>query len=107
MLAVNRQARIVARKKMLRLRLALLFSVGAVVFALIYFGGQLLDSDFLNLAKLAMTDFLSVSVFWRQFLMSLSETLPVVNVVGILLPVFLFLVTLDKYHNFKYYAHKT
>lgn len=76
------------RKKLFLSYFGMVASFSAGVYAFAYFGGSFLKSEFWSLFSLAFSDFAFVVKGWNEYLYSLGETLPVINVVAILVPVF-------------------
>jgi len=75
------------------------FSAGAC--ALIYFGSAFFKSEFWSIFSLAFSDFIVVAGSWKEYLYSLGETLPVINIVAILVPIFGVLLFLNMCIYFK------
>jgi hypothetical protein len=76
-------------------------SFSAGVYAFVYFGNAFFKSEFWSIFSLAFSDFLAVAGNWEEYLYSLGETLPVINIVAILVPVFGFLLFLNILIYFK------
>lgn len=87
------------RRKVLLLSGFFVAGIG-IVSSLAYFGSQIMTSDFFSIASLGLTDWGTVATHWQDFAESLLETLPVVSIIAILVPItaMLFLI--------KYYAEK-
>lgn len=60
----------------------------ASFWAIITFGDAFLQSEFWSIASLIFSDFMVVAGSWKEYLFSLGETLPIVNIVAIIIPVF-------------------
>jgi ABC-type multidrug transport system permease subunit len=75
-----------AKEKIFWLKLSLILSAVAAVFALIVFGRSFFDSDFWRLISLMFSDASVLGFVWQEYLISLAETLPVVALIGILVP---------------------
>lgn len=95
------------RKKQIRQGLALrrvwsFGSLGLTAYAIFAFGNSILKSDFWSILALAFSDLKIVTTYWNDYLYSIMETLPVLNMLGILIPVFLFILSLNFYFNFKH-----
>jgi hypothetical protein len=73
----------------------------AGVYALMYSGTTFLRSEFWSIFSLAFSDFAFVARSWNEFLYSLGETLPIINIVAILLPIFGVLLFLNMLVYFK------
>ena len=69
----------------------LIGSLGLLFYGVYTFGNALTQSDFWNLASLAFFDLASVSHFWQDFFLSLLETAPVVPLLSLCMPLFIFL----------------
>ncbi|MFA5777201.1 MAG: hypothetical protein WC906_02075 [Parcubacteria group bacterium] len=76
-------------------------SLSAAVYALIHFGSAFLKSEFWSILSLAFSDFMVVAGSWKEYLYSLGETLPIVNIVAILVPIFGILMFLNLYFSLK------
>jgi len=94
-----KNSRKVARKLMFA-RAGLTVSFGALVYTLFVFGKAFLQSDFWNLAKLLFTDTGIIAGHVGDFSISLLETLPVVEIFAILIPVFAIMTILSYYFKF-------
>jgi len=92
-------SRKVARKLMFA-RGGLAVSFGALVYALLVFGKAFLASDFWNLAKLAFSDTGIIARNFSNFSVSLLETLPIVEIFAVLVPVFAVMMMLSWYFKF-------
>lgn len=77
-------------------------SLGLTAYAIFAFGNSILKSDFWSILTLAFSDLKIVTAYWNDYLYSIMETLPVLNILGILIPVFLFILSLNFYFNFKH-----
>ncbi len=88
------------RKKMLFARGGLAVSFGALAYALLIFGRAFLESDFWNLLKLTLSDSGTIAGHFGDFSISLLETLPVVEMFAILVPVFAVMLMLSWYFKF-------
>ena len=92
-------SRKVARKLMYA-RAGLAVSFGALVYALFVFGRAFLESDFWNLAKLSFSDSGVITSHISDYSVSLLETLPVVEIFAMLLPIFAVMMLLSYYFKF-------
>lgn len=61
------------------IRLSTWISLSGFVFAVWFFGGAIARSDFWSLVRLVFSDGAAVLAYWQEFLLSLSETLPIVS----------------------------
>lgn len=68
----------------------------------ILFGSSFIKSDFWSMLSLIFSDVLIVAKNWNEYLFSLMETFPVANLIAILTPIFMLLVSL----NFCFYLSK-
>ena len=103
----TRILRSVALEKSLRIKQKLMFaraglavSFGALFYALFVFGRAFLESDFWNLAKLMFTDTGIIAGHLGDFSISLLETLPVVEIFAMLVPVLAAMMLLSYYFKF-------
>jgi hypothetical protein len=87
-------------QKLLFVRGGLAASFGALVYTLLVFGRAFLASDFWNLAKLAYSDTDIIAKNFGNFSVSLLETLPVIEISVMLVPVFAAAMILSWYFRF-------
>jgi hypothetical protein len=87
-------------KKLMFARAGIAVSFGALVYTLFVFGRTFLESDFWNLAKLIFSDTGIIAGHFGDFSISLLETLPVVEIFAILVPVFAVMLMLSRYFKF-------
>jgi hypothetical protein len=104
-IAVKRMRSI--RRNLMLVRVGFVASLGALAYTLAVFGKAFLNSDFWNLVKLAFSDTGVVGSHFGDFSLSLLETLPVMEIFLILLPVFAVLMIASFYfkindNNFKH-----
>jgi hypothetical protein len=92
-------SRKVSRKLMFS-RAGLVASFGALVYTLFIFGKAFLESDFWNLAKLAFSDSGVIVSHASEYSISLLETLPVVEIFAMLIPVLAVMIMLSYYFKF-------
>jgi hypothetical protein len=98
--AVAREnSRKVARKLMFA-RTGLAASFGALAYTLFVFGRAFLDSDFWNLLKLTFSDSGTIAGHMGDYSISLLETLPVLEIFAMLVPVVAVLVMFSYYFKF-------
>jgi hypothetical protein len=88
------------KRKLMAARAGLAVSFGALAYALFVFGRAFLESDFWNLAKLSLSDGGTVARNWGDFSFSLLETLPVVEIFAVLVPVFAVMMMASWYFKF-------
>ena len=88
------------RKKLLYARTGLAVSFGALAYALFIFGRAFLESDFWNLLKLTFSDSGIIAGHMGDYSASLLETLPVVEIFAMLVPVFAVLMIASYYFKF-------
>jgi hypothetical protein len=96
------------RKKLLFARAGLAVSLGGIFYMFFVFGKGFLESDFFNLVKLVFSDTGIIVAHLGEFSNSLLETLPVIEIFAMLVPVFalmLFLSYYFKFTNNNYYNH--
>ena len=87
-------------KKLLYARAGLAVSFGALVYTLFVFGKAFLQSDFWNLLKLTLSDTGIIAGHFGDFSISLLESLPVVEIFAMLVPVFVIMLMLSWYFRF-------
>ncbi|TSA45279.1 hypothetical protein D4R51_02130 [bacterium] len=88
------------RKKLMFARAGLAISFGALFYVLAVFGKALLESDFWNLAKLTFSDTGIIAGHVGDYSVSLLETLPVLEIFAMLVPVFAVMMLLSYYFKF-------
>jgi hypothetical protein len=88
------------RKKLLFARGGLAVSFGALAYSLFVFGRMFLESDFWSLAKLSFSDSGVITSHIGDYWVSLLETLPVVEIFAMLVPVFAVMILLSYYFKF-------
>lgn len=86
-----------AKRKLVLSYFSLAGSLGAFVLAVFEYGGVFLQSEFWSLLKLLSTDAEIVLGNWNDFSFSLLETLPVVSIIIILIPVLALLFSISVY----------
>ena len=89
------------RRKLLLSRLGLAGSFCALFYTSIFFGKALAESEFWHIASLLFTDILPVSKNWQEFTYSLLETMPVLNLTAILMPIFVMMLFSNIYLNLR------
>jgi hypothetical protein len=72
-------------------------SIVAMLCSVLIFGKSILSSEFWSMLSLVFSDVIIVTAHWKEFLNSLLETFPVVNLVAILVPVFTLFLSLNFY----------
>jgi len=87
-------------KKLMFARVGLAVSFGALVYTLFVFGRAFLESDFWNLLKLTISDTGTIAGHIGDFSISLLETLPVLEIFAVLVPVFAVMMMLGWYFKF-------
>lgn len=86
----------------------LLLSGTSVVSAVLISGGTFVGSEFWSVLSLFFSDLLVVVNYWNEFSLLLLETLPVVPLLTLLVPIFVFSLFLGMYfqtkatHRFSY-----
>jgi hypothetical protein len=98
--AIVREKRLEIKKKLLFARTGLVVSFGALIYVLSVFGKTFLQSDFWNLAKLIFSDTGIIAGHFGDFSISLLETLPVVEIFAMLVPIFAVMMLLSCYFKF-------
>ena len=71
----------------------------AVFPAILKFGVAIFQSEFWSILSLAFSDFMVVAGSWNEYLYSLGETLPIVNIVAVLTPILGVLMFLNFYFS--------
>lgn len=90
------------KKKQVRGKLFLAYfglagSLASAVCAVSIFGNEFLKSEFWSMISLIFSDAFIVAGNWREYAYSLLETLPVMQMIAILVPTFTFLLSLNFY----------
>lgn len=80
-------------------------SFSAAAYALIFFGSAFFKSEFWTIFSLIFSDAMIVLGNWKEYLYSLGETFPVVNIILILVPIFSFLMFLNLLISLKNNKH--
>jgi len=88
------------REKLMFARAGLLVSFGALFYTFLVFGKSFLESDFFNLVKLVFSDTGIIVAHLGEFSSSLLETLPVVEIFAMLVPVFILAMMFSYYFKF-------
>ncbi|MFH0929901.1 MAG: hypothetical protein V1814_01475 [Candidatus Moraniibacteriota bacterium] len=88
------------RKKLMFTRAGLAVSFGALIYTLFVFGKAFLESDFWNLLKLTLSDTGIIAGHFGDFSISLLESLPVVEIFAMLVPVLAVMLILSYYFKF-------
>jgi hypothetical protein len=86
------------RRKMLLMGGFMVSGIGAIS-SLAFFGREILASDFWSIASLAFSDLGTVVGHWQDYAFSLLETLPVVSIIAILVPIVAMLLLTKYYAN--------
>ena len=79
----------------------LVVSFVAVFPAILKFGSAFLKSEFWSIFSLAFSDFMIVAGSWKSYLYSLGETLPIMHIVAMLVPIFGILMFFNMYFSLK------
>jgi hypothetical protein len=90
----------ILKRKLMFARSGMVASALGLAYALGVFGRAFLESDFWNLAKLVFSDTGIIVSHFGEFAFSLLETLPIVEIFAILVPIFLFFVVTSWYFKF-------
>jgi hypothetical protein len=88
------------RKKLMFARAGLVASFGAFFYMFFIFGKSFLESDFFNLIKLVFSDTGIIITHLGEFSISLLETLPVIEIFAMLVPVFILAMMFSYYFKF-------
>lgn len=89
------------RRKLLFSRLGLAGSFCALFYTSIFFGKAIAESEFWHIASLLFTDILPITKNWQEFTYSLLETMPVINLTAILMPIFAMMLISNIYLNLR------
>ena len=98
--AIARENRLEISKKLMFARAGLAVSFGALAYTLFVFGRAFLESDFWNLLKLTFSDSGTIVGHFGDYSASLLETLPVVEIFAMLVPVLAVLLIASWYFKF-------
>jgi hypothetical protein len=85
------------KRNLLISRIGLIGSFGFLFYTSVIFGRAIAQSEFWYLASLLLTDVSLVAKNWQEFGYSLVETMPVLNIVAVLLPIFVLLLSANFY----------
>ena len=85
------------RRKKILFQCGFVFSGASLLFAGIFFGKEIVSSEFWSIAALGFSDMGIVLSHWQSFGLSLLETLPIVALAAMFVPVFFFLMLIKKY----------
>jgi len=96
-IAKERQKQIF-RKKMLYFG-GFLISIFGLFVSVVFFGRNIIASDFWSISSLAFSDMKIVSAYWQEFSLSLLETFPFEEMAFVLVPVFIILALVRKYNE--------
>lgn len=94
---INQEKARVIKTKLMLIYAGFASSIAAFILAVLSCGNAFLKSDFWNMAKLAISDTDIVAGHFNSFVYSLLENFPVAELIVILLPVLVILVTLSYY----------
>lgn len=78
-------------------RIGFVGSFLVLFYAASVFGKAILESEFWYLVSLVFSDLSIIAQNWQEFTYSLLETMPVINLVAVLLPIFLSLLFFNSY----------
>jgi hypothetical protein len=87
------------KKKLWISSLSLAVSGLASIAAVFFLGKTIVNSEFANMLSLVFSDSAIIIRHWNDFLLSLAETLPVVSIIMILMPIFILLISLNLFFN--------
>ena len=88
---IHKEERILVLRKIIFLSVLLLASMGGFIPSLSTLISDVNKSGFLNFFSLMFSDFSSVTVYWKSFVMMLLETLPAVSLALFLAVILTFL----------------
>ncbi len=85
------------RRRIIFFRLGFSVSIASMFSAGVFFGHEIMVSDFWSVAGLLFTDIKLVGNYWQEFVWSLMETFPSVATIGVLVPLFALMLLIKKY----------
>lgn len=88
-----------AKRKLFISYTGLIVSFLAVFPAILKFGVDFFHSEFWSLFSLAFSDFMVVAGSRKEYLYSLGETLPILNIIAVLIPIFGILIFFNLYFS--------
>jgi hypothetical protein len=74
-------------------------SAAGFLYAIFVLGGALVNSEFASMLTLAFSDLTTIAQNWNDYAFSLVETFPTLTVSIILIPIFIFFLSLNSYVN--------
>jgi hypothetical protein len=92
MQAIEKEKAKKLRQKLLLIRLAFSFSALLMSYLVYQFGATLVRSEFWTLSSLIFSDTKVLLDYWSEYLFSLLETFPVIQLIFLLIPLYLLLV---------------
>jgi hypothetical protein len=95
--AIKKEKGKIMRRKLVLSYTGIIISVVALLYAMIDFGGLILQSEFWSLLTLMATDAQVVLGDWNTYLLSLLETFPVTSAIIILIPIFTLMLSFISY----------
>ena len=98
--AVSRENSRKIAQKLLFARAGLAVSFGVLAYTLFVFGRSFLESDFWNLLKLTLSDSGTIAGHAGEYSISLLETLPVLEIFAVLVPILAVMLMLSWYFKF-------
>lgn len=75
-------------------------SIISLFTSILFFGKNIMTSDFWSIGLLAFSDMKVVFTYWQEYLLSLLETFPVEAMTFIMVPMFILLVLAKQYAEF-------
>jgi len=89
------------RKKRISAESGFFVSIVFCIWMIFTYGSAILNSEFANLISLLFSDLNVVFSNFQNYAMSLLETLPVLSLIMLLIPIFTLLLSLNYYFNFQ------
>jgi ABC-type transport system involved in cytochrome bd biosynthesis fused ATPase/permease subunit len=77
----------------------LLFSGVSIVYTGFVYGGAFVGSEFWSILSLFVSDVSVVANYWNEFALLLLETIPIIPILLMLIPTFIFLLFLSMYYK--------
>lgn len=93
------------RRRLIVSTAGLIFSGAFIVYAGVVYGSTLLGSEFFSVVSLLFSDIFVVASSWNDFLLLLLETVPVIPILLLLIPTFVFLLFLSTYFTTRESGH--
>lgn len=89
------------KRKLVISYVGIVVSFVAIFPAVLKFGVAFFNSEFWSILSLAFSDFMAVAGNWNEYLYSLGETLPIINIIAVLIPILGVLMFLNFYFSIR------